>query len=164
MWTGPFPSIGRPRASTTPAHHLLARRHLKDLPGALDLVSFFDERGIAEEHESDRFLFQVESDAEDFVRKLHQLSVHDALEPMGFGDAVAGGDDRPDFRNVDVRFVVANLLLQDLRDFIRPDVHRLLSSSARRSETRQRFFFEAAELCGDARVEDPVPDAHHDSA
>ena len=78
-----------------------ADRDGHDLAGALDLVAFLDLGGFAEEHDADVVFLEVERQAGDVVRELHELAGHDAVEAVDAGDAVADGDDGADFRDVD---------------------------------------------------------------
>ena len=79
-----------------PADHLGSDRHLQDAPGAPDLVALADGLGLTHEHAADAVLLEVEGEAEDVVRKRHQLAGHDPVQAEHPGDAVADRHDSPD--------------------------------------------------------------------
>src|SRR5581483_6589903 len=106
-----------------PADQLFADRHFGDAAGALDRVAFFDHVGFAEERRADVVFFQVEGDAENIVRKLEQLAGGDLVEAVDARDAVAGGQHRADFLDLDGLFVVADLFFDDAADLGRADFH-----------------------------------------
>ena len=105
------------------AEQLFADRHRDDAAGALDRVAFLDGQVVAEQHGADAVLLEVQRDAEDPVRELEHLAGHGALAAVHAGDAVAEGDDRAHFRDVDVDGEAANLVADDLGDFVGSDVH-----------------------------------------
>src|ERR1051326_2514065 len=98
---GPLPSIGWPSGFTTrPTRALptgtdmMRPGRLTSSPSAIGLV-------LAEEHDADVVLFQVERESGDVVRELHELAGHDALQAVDAGDAVADRHDRADLGDVD---------------------------------------------------------------
>ena len=105
------------------AEHLVADRHGDDAAGALDGVAFLDLLEVAEQHGADAVLFEVQRDAEHAVRELEHLAGHGALDAVHARDAVADRDDAADFGHVDVDGVAADLVANDLGDFVRSDVH-----------------------------------------
>ena len=82
----------------------------------------FELDGFAEQHRADFFLFQVERDSKNVVRKRQHLAGHDFVEPVNARDAVADADDRPDFVDRDGLLVVCNLLAQNFADFVCLDI------------------------------------------
>ena len=68
--------------------------------------------------DADLIFFQVHGDAGHVVRKLEQFAGHDFVESMNPGDAVAQSEDRPDFVHGNLRFVILNLLPDQLRDLV----------------------------------------------
>src|SRR5207244_2926892 len=75
--------------------------HRHDLAGATHLVAFLDALVLAEENATDVVLFEIESETGDVVRERDELTGHDPIEAVDAGDAVADGDDRADFGDVD---------------------------------------------------------------
>ena len=71
------------------ADHLLAHRHRDDAPGPLDRVALLDLGVLAEEHDADAVLLEVERQAEHAVRELEHLACHGAVHAVHAGDAVA---------------------------------------------------------------------------
>src|SRR5581483_7815636 len=119
----PAPVDGLAQRIHHPADQLFADRHFGDAAGALDRVAFFDHVGFAEERRADVVFFQVEGDAENIVRKLEQLAGGDLVEAVDARDAVAGGQHRADFLDLDGLFVVADLFFDDAADLGRADFH-----------------------------------------
>ena len=59
--------------------------------------------------------------------ELKQFAGHDLVEAVDAGDAVADGHDRADFVDGDLRFVVVDLLPQQLCDLVCFDLrHKIL--------------------------------------
>ena len=71
------------------AEHLLAHRHRDDAAGPLDRVAFLDLVVLAEQHDADAVLLEVQRDAEDAVRELQHLAGHGPLDAVHARDAVA---------------------------------------------------------------------------
>ena len=113
------------------AEHLFADRHRDDAPGALDRVAFLDGAVFAEQHGAHAVFFEVQRDAEDAVRELEHLAGHGPLAAVHARDAVAEGDDGAHFRDVDIDGKSANLLADDLGDFVGSDVHALIPIGSR---------------------------------
>ena len=106
----------------------LAHGHAHDAPGTLYLVAFADFRVLAQQHHAHLVFFQVHGDAGHVVRKLEQLSSHDFVEAMNARDAVTQGDNRSDFIHGNLRFVVLDLLPDQLRDLVCFDLCHKFSS------------------------------------
>src|ERR1700733_48712 len=81
-----------------------------DAAGALDLITLFDFGVFAEKHDTDLVFFQVHGDAGYAVREGQELSSHNLIEAVNAGDSVAERDDRANFVDRDLRFVVLDLL------------------------------------------------------
>ena len=96
---------------------------LHDPVGPLDEVALLDQVAFAEEHGADAVLFQVQGQAEDVARELEQLVVHDPVQAVDAGDAVADRNDRPDLPDIDLGLKAFDLLLDDLADFVCFDGH-----------------------------------------
>ena len=105
------------------AEHLLADRHRDDAPGSLDGVAFLDLAEFAEEHRADAFLFEVQRDAEHAVRELEHLAGHRVLDAVHACDAVTDRDDAPDFGDVDIDGIAADLVADDFGNLFGFDVH-----------------------------------------
>src|SRR5205085_3468415 len=105
------------------AEHGIADGHRDDAPGALHLVAFLDLREVAKEHGTDALLLEIERDAENPARELEHLAGHRPLDAVHARDAVADGDDGADFGDIHVRGKAADLVTNDLGDFVRSNVH-----------------------------------------
>ena len=126
-------------------------RNLDDLARPADLLTLADLRRLAEQHDADVVFFEVESETEDVVSEVHELSGHGVVEAVDARDAVADGEDRSDLGDVDRLLVTGELLFQDLRDFVRFDVHsQALAVSFPCSWKR-------ADRAGDRRVDQSAP-------
>src|SRR5438093_498852 len=93
---------GSDAPAATTIVYSIAHRYRDDPARPLDDVAFLDFRRPAQEHHADAFLFQVQRDAEQLVRKLEHLAGHGAFHAVNARDAVAHRYDRSDFRDVDV--------------------------------------------------------------
>jgi hypothetical protein len=82
-----------------------------------------------EQHRAHALLFEVERDAEHALPELEHLARHGALDAVDAGDAVADRDHAADFGDVDLDGVAAQLVANDLGDFVRSDVHVVPSAS-----------------------------------
>src|SRR5262249_6215632 len=86
--------------------------NLDDAPRPADFLSFPDLLRLAEEHDADLVLFEVQGEAEDVVAEVHELSRHHLVQPVDARDAIADRQDRADLGHVDRLLVVGELLLQ----------------------------------------------------
>src|SRR5579884_2997606 len=118
----------------------LADRHRHNAAGAADFVAFLDLLVLAQQHCADLVFFEVQRDAGNIVRKLDQLAGHYVFQTVNASDAVADGDNRAGFGNVDGLVVILNLAAQYARDLIRSDL-------SHNSLTRRRFVGELALHC-----------------
>ena len=73
-------------------------------------------------HAAHLVLVEVHGQAFHAVGELEHLAGHGLVQAMEAGDAVAERDDRPDFIDANLRVVVLNLLLQELRDLVCVDL------------------------------------------
>ncbi len=121
---GPLPSIGWPSALTTRPSIASPTGTEMMRPVRFDDVAFLDRRGVAEEHRADAVFFEVQRDAEHAVRELEHLAGHGAFDAVHARDAVTDRDDGADFGHVHVDRVAADLVADDLGDFVGSDVHR----------------------------------------
>src|SRR5205823_2938580 len=110
------------------ADQLLADRHRDDAAGAFDRIPLANLGEVAEQHRTDAFFFQVERNAKDAVRELEHLAGHRVFDAVDTGDAVADRHDGPDFGDVDVHGIAADLVADDFRDFFGFDVHMWLAA------------------------------------
>ena len=113
------------------ADQRLAHRHGHNRVRALDDVAFFQFRRLAEQHDADFFLFEVERDTENIVRESEHLAGHDFFQAMDARDAVADADNRADFVDRNGLLVVLDLLAQNLADFVCLDVRHACSVARR---------------------------------
>ena len=72
-----------------PAEQPLADRNVDDGAGPLDGVAFADLAVVAEQHDADVVLFQVQRHSLGAVRELDHLAGLDLVEAVDAGDAVA---------------------------------------------------------------------------
>src|SRR5438132_4923960 len=100
------------------ADHRRADWNGHDLASTAHLVAFLDGLVFAEENAADVVLFEVERQADDVMRKLHELAGHDAIESVDARDPIADGDHRAHFGDVDTLPDSSQLLTNDLGDFI----------------------------------------------
>ncbi len=105
------------------AEERLAHRDLDDAAGALDRVTLADGLVGAEDGDADVVLFEVQHHADDAARELDELARHRALEAVDASDAVADREDRAGLHHVDRLVVRGDLLLDDVRDFFRAELH-----------------------------------------
>ena len=131
---------------------------LDDLARPADFLAFLDLGGLAEEHDADVVLFEVQREAEDVVAEIDELARHHLVEAVDARDAVSDGEDGPDLGDVDRLLVARELLLEDLGDFVGFDVHShaLAVSSP--------CFLEPRDRAGDRRVDDAAADARDEPA
>ena len=97
--------------------------HLDDAPRAPDLLAFLDHLRLAEQHDADLVLLEVEGEAEDVVAEVHELARHDLVEAVDARDAVADREHRADLGHVDRLLVAGQLLFQDRGDLVCLDFH-----------------------------------------
>src|SRR5262249_32762660 len=101
--------------------HRFAGRDGHDAAGPADLVAFLNARVIAEQHGANLVLFQVQCNAGDAALafdELDQLAGHDVFEAVHTRDAVAYGNYRSGFGDVDGVLVIFNFFAQHARDFV----------------------------------------------
>ncbi len=105
------------------ADHGIADRHGEELAEGADLVTFVDRQIVAEDGNADAILFQVEHDAADARGELDHFAAHRARQAIDAGHAVAYFEHRADFADVDLAFVMLDLLLDDRGNFISIEFH-----------------------------------------
>ena len=81
------------------------------------MIAFLELEVIAEKHDADVVLFEIQRQPGDVVRELNELAGHDPIETVDAGDAVADGSDGADFRHVHAAADAAQLLANNLCDF-----------------------------------------------
>ena len=86
-------------------------------------------RSLAEEHDADVVLFEVQRHADDAAGELEQLAGHDLLEAVDARDAVADGEDRAGLLDLDGFFEGLDLGAKNLADLFRLDLHEKVTSS-----------------------------------
>ena len=99
-------------------HHGVAHRYAHDATSALNLVAFFNLGVIAEQHDADLIFFQVHGDARQAMREAQQFTRHHLVEAMYAGNTVAQRNDCAHFVDCDLRFVVLDLIANQLRNFV----------------------------------------------
>ena len=124
-------------------------------PVRLTRVAFLDFLELAEQHRADAFLFEVQRDAEHAVRELEHLAGHRVVDAVDARDAVADRDDAAHLGDVDVDGEAADLVADDLGDFLGLDVHL---------HALHKPFFHLLELPRDAAVVDRAADARDHAA
>src|SRR5262249_43329746 len=104
--------------------HRLAHRHAHDRARALDGLAFLDLTVVAEDHDADIVVLEIERHAAHAVLELDHLAGLDIVEPVGARDAVADRQHLADFRDLGFLAEVLDLLLEDRGDFSGADVHQ----------------------------------------
>ncbi len=102
--------------------HGLAHRHAHDASRAANLVAFHDAGGFAQQHRAHLIFFQVQSDARNAALELDEFAGHHVLQAVNARDSVAHRNHRAGLGDVDRLIVVLDLLAQQARDFIRPNL------------------------------------------
>ena len=148
------------------------------LPGAPDRVALLDEGVVAEEHDADVVLLEVQREAGDVVGQLEHLERHARLEAVDAGDAVADLEDAPDLLDVHGARVLLDLAPEDLGDLVGSELHlgrRPLCSGrwscgqdaadggVRRARPR-RLAAQLVDAVADRAVHDDPADAQHQAA
>ena len=107
-------------------NHGVAYGHAHDAARALHFIAFFDLGIFTEQHHAHLVFFQVHGDAGHAVREGKKFAGHHLVEAIHARDAVAERDDRAGFVHGDLRFVVLDLLADQLRNFVCLDLcHRI---------------------------------------
>ncbi len=101
----------------------LADRNINNIAGPLDDIPFADHSVIAEQHDADVVLFEVQRHALGAVGKLDHLAGLHLVQTMDAGNAVADGENRADLGDLRFGAERGDLLLQDRRNFSGPDLH-----------------------------------------
>ena len=102
---------------------LLADRGVGYPAGALDDVALAQLRVLAEEHDADVVLLEVEHHSHELVRELEQLPGHRVVEAVDAGDAVADREDGAGLHHLDVPIELLDLLFDDVADLFRSKLH-----------------------------------------
>src|SRR5262249_14778447 len=110
-----------------PAEQALADRHVDDSAGALDGLALLDLAVLAEEHDADIVILEVERHAAHAVLKLDHLAGLDVVEAVDAGDAVAHRQHLADLGHLRLAAEVLDLVLQDCRNLGGADVHQRAS-------------------------------------
>ncbi len=118
---------GGARGVDDAAEHRFADGDLGDLPGPLHDVAFLDMGNLAEHGHADVVRLEVQDHAENPSGEFEQLHGHGVLHAVDPGDAVADGEDRSRFADIQFFLVFLDLPGYDLADFLCPDrFHALL--------------------------------------
>src|SRR5262252_1631161 len=107
-----------------PAKQALADRHVHNRAGPLDGLALDDLAILAEDHDTDIVGFQIERHPADAILKLDHLAGLHIVEPVDARDAIAHRQDLADLRDFRLLAEILDLLLEDRRDFCRPDIHQ----------------------------------------
>ena len=121
-----------------------------DLLRPLDVVAFLDAAVVAEDHDADIVALEVQRHAAHAGGgELHHLAGLHAVEAVHAGDTVAHRQHLADVGDFGFGAEVLDLLLQDLGDFCRADVHGIRRPSSGSSG--------CSVLCGSRRRPDASP-------
>ena len=101
--TGPLPSSGRPSGSMTRPSKPFADRHIHDATGALDAIARVQVRVVAEQHDTDIVLVEIEGDAEHIAGKRKQFVGACMRKARDARDSGGNARDRADFLRRRVR-------------------------------------------------------------
>src|ERR1035438_5152794 len=141
---GTFAVDGCAKGVDHAADQCLAYRHRHNAAGAANFVAFLNFREVAQQHGAHLVFFQVHGDAGDIVRELDQFACHNLFQAMDSGDAVAHGDDRAGFGDVDRPLVILNLLTQNAGYFVRSNLsHKSFRLTFRTQAASERCQFAA---------------------
>ena len=103
------------------AEKRLADGDLGDLARPLHDVPLLDVGHFAENGDADVVRLEIENHAEDAAGEFEQLHGHRVFHAVDSGDAVADGEDRSRFTDIQFFFVLLDLPGYDLADFLCPD-------------------------------------------
>ena len=106
----------------------LADGNLGDLSGSLHDIAFLDVGHLAQHRHADVVALKVQYHAENAAREFKQLHGHGVFHAVNPGDAVADGEDRSRFADIQFFLVSLDLPGYDLADFLCPDGFHALSS------------------------------------
>src|SRR5581483_260653 len=106
-------------------HERIAYRDAHDAAGAHDLVAFLDFGVLPEKHYADLVFFQIHGDAGNIVRERQQFAGHGLVQSMHPSDSVAQGDHGANFVHRNLRFVVLDLLPDQLCDLVCFDLRHM---------------------------------------
>ena len=106
-----------------PAEQRPPHRYLEDAPGALDGIALGDVAVVAHDDRADGVAFEIERESVGIVRKLDHLALHHVGQAVDAGDAVGEGDDRPFRAGLDAHVEALDLLLDEVADFRRGELH-----------------------------------------
>ncbi|CDN44416.1 hypothetical protein BN871_EV_00020 [Paenibacillus sp. P22] len=143
------------------AQKSVAYRNFHDAARTLHLVAFTDVRVRSKDNDTDIALLKVERHAYNAVGELEQLAGHSVLKAVHASDTVADLDNRSDLVDLDLGFILFNLLLNQRADFIRSDaqfLHPCLQCLG------IDLLAQAVQLGGEGSVIDLVSDADLDAA
>jgi hypothetical protein len=101
----------------------VADGYVRDPARALDQITLFDARRIAEDGDADVVLLEVQNQTEDLTRELHELTGHHALESVNAGDAVTARQHRARLTDQRSAVEVLDLLLDDRGNFVGTELH-----------------------------------------
>ncbi len=112
---------GGARGVDDAAEHRLADGDLRDLAGPLHDVPFLDVGDFAQDGDADVVRLEVQDHAENSPGEFQQFHGHGVLHAVDPGDAVADGEDRSRFADIQFLLVLLDLSGYDLADFLCPD-------------------------------------------
>ena len=107
------------------ANHSFANRHLHDFARTLNLRTFLNLGFATQNNGTYVVLFKVQDQTIYIITKIQQLTGHSFFEAMDMGDTVTDFDNRANFINIQVYFVVLDLVFDDGRYFFRIHFHNL---------------------------------------
>ena len=129
---GPWSSSGLPSGSTTRPSSASPTGTWMTLPVRRTGSPSFDLRVVAEEHDTDVVLFEVQREAGHAVRELEHLERDTALEAVDARDAVTDLKDGPVSSGLGAGLVALDLLAQNAGDLVGAKLHRVRLLAASR--------------------------------
>jgi hypothetical protein len=122
---------GLPERVDDATHDGLADGNVGDAARALDHVTLLDARRIAEHGDADVVLLEVQHQAEDVARELHELAGHRTFETVDTSDTVAAREHGAGLGDQSRSVEVLDLLLDDLGDFVGAELHCRVPTGSR---------------------------------
>ena len=107
------------------ANHGFTYGNLHDFARTLNLCAFFNLGFAAQDNGTDIVLFKVQDQPKYIITEIQQLTGHGFFEAMNMGDTVTDFDNRANFIDIQVYFVVLDLVFDDGRYFFRIHFHNL---------------------------------------
>ena len=87
------------------------------------LIAFVDLEIVAEDDDTDAVFFEVKCQADDATGKLNHFTGSDVGQSMHPCDTITDFENGPDFADINLAFVLLDLLLYDGSNFVSTDLH-----------------------------------------